>query len=158
MTKQRKEVEIMADDTVKKGVAKTGDVVRVEYEGRFTDGTLFDSSEKAGRPLEFQIGSGMVIKGFEKALKGMKPGEERSITLKPKEAYGMPNPGLIREVPRPAGGENLKEGAVMLIGLPNGQRIPAKVVKLGKEKLTIDINHPLAGKTLKFKLKLLEIV
>jgi len=140
--------------------AKEGDTVKVEYEGKLEDGTVFDSSEKhGGKPLEFQIGSKKVIPGFEKAVIGMEKGEEKEIKLKPAEAYGDPNPQLVKKIPRdklPTDKE-LKPGMMLSIGLPTGQQIPARITEVGDKEVTIDLNHPLAGKNLNFKLKVMEI-
>lgn len=138
---------------------KNGDTVQVEYTGSFEDGTVFDSSEKHGKPLEFEIGKGMIIPGFEKAVMEMKKGEEKEITLKSSEAYGDHNPKLIRKIPR----ENIpknqepKPGMVLVMGLPNGQQVPAKIKEVTDKEVTLDLNHPLAGKNLKFKIKLVGV-
>ena len=131
--------------------------VKVEYEGRLEDGTVFDSSAKHGKPLEFELGKNQVIKGFEAAIKKLKKGEETEITLKSDEAYGDVREDLIKDVPRsqlPPGPE-LKEGMMLMVGLPNGAKIPARITEVKPETVKIDLNHPLAGKTLIFKLKLL---
>lgn len=137
---------------------KEGDKVKIEYEGKLEDGTVFDSSEKHGKPLEFEVGSKQIIPGFEKAVIGMKKGEEKEITLEPKDAYGDPNPQLIKSVPK----EQLpkepepKVGMVLGITLPNGSQFPAKIVEVGDKEIKIDMNHPLAGKKLIFKIKVVE--
>ena len=131
--------------------------VKVEYEGRLEDGTVFDSSAKHGKPLEFELGKGQVIKGFEAAISNLKAGEETEVTLKPAEAYGEIREDLVKEVPRkqlPPGPE-LNVGMMLMVGLPNGTQIPAKIAEVKPETVKIDLNHPLAGKTLIFKLKLL---
>lgn len=140
-------------------VAKKGDKVKVEYEGKLEDGTVFDSSKAQGKLLEFVLGSGQVVKGFDKAIEGMKVGQEKSFTLEPSEAYGDPNPKLVQKVPRDKlPKEELKPGMMLAVGLPTGQQLPAIIKKVEKDVVTIDFNHPLAGKTLKFKVKLAEIV
>lgn len=138
---------------------KDGDIVVIEYTGTLEDGTVFDSSEKHGKPLEFQIGAKQVIPGFENAIKTMKKGEEKKVKIKCSEAYGDPNPQLIKEIPRKQipDQEKIQVGMVMIISLPNGMQIPARIVKAAAESITIDLNHPLAGKTLNFKIKLLEV-
>ncbi len=133
-------------------------MVKVEYEGKFEDGTVFDSSKKHGKPLEFELGKKQVIPGFENAVKDLKVGEETEITIKPAEGYGEIKEELVKEVPRsqlPPGPE-LKEGMMLMVGLPSGQQIPAKITEVKTETVKIDLNHPLAGKTLIFKLKLVE--
>lgn len=144
----------------KSDAVKAGDTVKVEYEGKLEDGTVFDCSEKHGKPLEFEVGSGRIIKGFDNAVVGMKKGEAKTFRLKPEEAYGPANPILIQKVPR----EHLpkepepKAGMMLVMSLPTGEQIPAKITDVSKDVVTIDFNHPLAGKTLIFKIKLLEIV
>ncbi len=138
---------------------KKGDKVKVEYEGTLEDGTVFDSSEKHGQPLEFEMGSGQIIPGFEKAIAGMKKGQEKNITLKPSDAYGDPKPELIKTIPKTAipTDKELKPGMLIGVGLPNGAQLPAKITKVTKDLITIDLNHPLAGKVLNFKVKVVSI-
>ncbi|RMF54976.1 peptidylprolyl isomerase [Candidatus Woesearchaeota archaeon] len=138
---------------------KNGDKVKVEYEGKLNDGTIFDSSEKHGAPLEFEVGSKKVIKGFEEAIIGMKKGEEKEFKLKPADAYGDPNPDLIKKVPKEAmpQGKEVKAGMMLIMTLPNGVQVPAQIKEVGDKDVTIDLNHPLAGKELNFKVKLVGI-
>ncbi|MBS3155929.1 peptidylprolyl isomerase [Candidatus Woesearchaeota archaeon] len=137
---------------------KNGDKVKVEYEGMLDDGTIFDSSKKHGQPLEFIVGEGNVIKGFDNAVRGMKKGEEKKVKIKAKDAYGESNPQLIKKVPREQlpQKQEIKEGMVLVIGLPNGQRIPARIIEVLNKEITLDLNHPLAGKDLTFKIKVVE--
>ena len=137
---------------------KNGDKVKVEYEGMLDDGTIFDSSKKNGQPLEFIVGEGNVIKGFDNAVRGMKKGEEKKVKIKAKDAYGESNPQLIKKVPREQlpQKQEIKEGMVLVIGLPNGQRIPARIIEVLNKEITLDLNHPLAGKDLTFKIKVVE--
>lgn len=137
---------------------KVGDTIKVEYTGTLKDGTVFDSS-KGREPLEFQVGSGQIIKGFDKAVLGMKRGEEKEINLTSKDAYGDHNPQLVRIVPRdnlPPGKEP-KIGMMILLGTPDGKRFPARITDVKSEVVTIDLNHPLAGKDLKFKIKIVDV-
>lgn len=145
----------MADKVVKKG-----DKVKVEYTGTLDDGTVFDSTEKhGGKPLEYEAGSAQLIKGFDNAVIGMKVGEEKEVHLKAEEAYGGPKPELMKKIPR----EQLpkepepKEGMFLGVGLPNGQQVPAKITAVDEKEITIDLNHPLAGKALTFKIKVVGI-
>ncbi|MBU2589824.1 MAG: peptidylprolyl isomerase [Nanoarchaeota archaeon] len=136
---------------------KKGDKVKVDYTGKLKDGTVFDSSE-GKEPLEFEVGSGMIIKGFDDAVMGMEKGEEKEITLKPEEAYGNVNPQLMKKVPRdqlPKEPEP-KVGMMLALGTPDGQQIPARIAEVSDTEVTIDINHPLAGKTLIFKVKVVD--
>lgn len=137
---------------------KKGDKIKVDYTGSFESGEVFDSSEKHGQPLEFEAGAGMVVPGFDEAVIGMKTGEEKQVTLKPEEAYGMPNEQAIQKVPKDKFPAEAKEGMMIGVPLPNGQQMPAKIVKIDDKEVTIDMNHPMAGKTLIFKIKILEII
>ncbi|MCK5026737.1 MAG: peptidylprolyl isomerase [Nanoarchaeota archaeon] len=137
---------------------KNGSKVKVHYTGSFEDGKVFDTSE-GKEPLEFEVGSGKLIKGFDSALIGMKKGEEKEITLKPEEAYGEKHDNLMQEVPKEAlkGEFDPKEGMQLMLKAPDGHQMVATIIKVGDEKLTIDMNHPLAGKTLKFKLNVVSV-
>ena len=145
----------MAAATVKKG-----DKIKVDYVGTLEDGTIFDSTEKQGTPLEFEVGSGQLIKGFDTAVVGMSVGEEKKIILKPADAYGEHNSQLFKEVPR----EQLPKdrepeaGMMLAISLPNGARFPARITDVNEKTITLDLNHPLAGKTLKFTITVREII
>jgi FKBP-type peptidyl-prolyl cis-trans isomerase 2 len=136
---------------------KEGSKIKVEYEGRFEDGTVFDASEKHGQPLEFEAGAGMVVPGFDKAVIGMKVGEEKEIKLQPEEAYGQPNPQAVQKVPKEKFPAEAKEGMMIGIPLPNGQQIPAKIQKIEEKEVTLDMNHPMAGKVLIFKIKIVSV-
>jgi len=138
-----------------------GDKVKVDYEGKLEDGTVFDSSTHGdhSHPLEFEAGSGMVIKGFDDAVMGMELNEEKEFSSEPEEAYGQPNDEMIKKFPR----EQLpkepdpKEGMMLMMNTPEGQQFPAKILKVEENEVTIDLNHPLAGKKLSFKIKIVGI-
>lgn len=146
------------EETKMKIVAK-GDKIKVDYTGTFDDGTVFDASEKHGQPLEFEAGSGQVIKGFDDAVLGMNEGQEKKITITPAEAYGEVKAELNKKVPRKQlpQDQEPKVGMVLAVGLPNGQQFPARIVAVTADDVTIDLNHPLAGKTLHFRIKVAEI-
>ncbi len=138
--------------------AKSGDKVRIHYTGTLTDGTVFDSSE--GRePLEFELGSGMVIAGFDDGVSGMVVGEKKTVNIACVDAYGAINPAMIQEVPR----EQIPAEIPLEVGLglqmqsPEGQVIPVTVAKVTEDVVTLDANHALAGKDLTFALELVEI-
>ena len=140
--------------------AKDGMTVKVHYKGTLEDGTVFDTSEGKD-PIEFKLGEHKVVPGFENGVTGMKVGEKKTLTLESKDAYGEPRPELTQEVPLEAvkqSGIEPKEGMVLAIGHPQapGQQFPAKVVEVGKEKIKLDLNHPLAGKKLTFDIELVE--
>lgn len=138
--------------------AKQGDTVQVHYTGKLEDGTVFDSSE--GRePLEFTIGSGQVIPGFEEAALGMEVGETKQARLEVGEAYGERREDLVLEVPR----EQLPDevdvdlGTPLQLQQPDGRAVPVTVTDLDDETVTLDANHPLSGKELNFELTLVGI-
>ena len=137
---------------------ENGKKVKVHYTGTLTDGTVFDSSE--GRdPLEFTIGEGKVIKGFDTAVKEMSVGEEKEINIPSAEAYGEEKPEYFKKVPKDQlpKDQEPKVGMMLGIGMPNGKQIPAKISEVTDTEVTLNLNHPLAGKDLKFKLKLVEV-
>jgi FKBP-type peptidyl-prolyl cis-trans isomerase 2 len=138
---------------------KAGDTVRVHYQGRLTDGTTFDSS--AGRePLEFQVGSGMVIKGFDEGVMGMTVGEKRTIEIPVEEAYGPKDPQAIIEFPA----ANFPPGMMPEVGMQlamtnqHGHQIPVTIVEVRPDVVVLDANHQLAGEDLVFDLELVEIL
>jgi len=139
-------------------VVEKGSKIKVEYTGSFENGEVFDASEKHGKPLEFEAGAGMVVPGFDNAVIGMDVGEEKEVTLKPEDAYGMPNDQAIQKVPKDKFPAEAKEGMMIGIPMPNGQQIPAKIAKIDDKEVTIDMNHPMAGKVLIFKIKIVEIL
>lgn len=136
-----------------------GKFVQVEYTGTLEDGSLFDSTEKSGQPLEFQLGASQVIEGFEAAIKGMDLDEEKEIKIEPAKAYGDPDPELIKEFPREniPNNENLEEGQRVIVTAANGMPFQAKIVGLDEQNVKIDLNHPLAGETLNFKIKVVGV-
>lgn len=140
---------------------KKGNKVKVDYEGKFENGEVFDSSTHGdhSHPIEFVVGSGMVVPGFDKAVLGMKKGEEKEITIKPEEGYGQPDPKLTREIPKEVlpKEQEAKEGMMIVMGMPNGHQVPARIKSVQEKTVTLDLNHPLAGKTLIFKIKVLDV-
>jgi FKBP-type peptidyl-prolyl cis-trans isomerase 2 len=138
-------------------VVEKGDKVKVDYTGSLDDGTVFDSSE-GKTPLEFEAGTGKVIKGFDEAVLGMKEKEEKTVKIKSEDAYGVRNPQLTQTVPKDKlPPQELKPGMMLLLKSPDGQSIPAKIAEVNDDGAVIDLNHPLAGKDLKFKIKVVEV-
>lgn len=138
--------------------ASTGDRVKIHYTGTLADGSQFDSSE--GRdPLEFQLGSGQVIPGFDKAVEGMAVGETKSVTIPPEDAYGPRNEQAIQSVPKSALPPDLEpvEGMNLQAQNQNQQPIQLTVVAVEEDSITVDANHPLAGKSLNFEINLVAI-
>jgi len=139
--------------------ATPGDTVLFHYTGSLTDGTVFDSS--SGRePLQVTLGSGQVISGVDDALVGMKPGQEKTVTLAADEAYGPRRPELLHEVERAAipPEVDIAVGKQLEGRDTGGQRLRLTVVDVADDKVTLDANHPLAGQDLQFDLQLVEIV
>ncbi|MGN7822483.1 peptidylprolyl isomerase [Chitinophaga varians] len=138
---------------------KNGDTVKVHYQGRLTDGTMFDSSE--GRaPLEFKVGAHMVIKGFENGVLDMTPGEKKTIHIPVDQAYGPKNDEMIMEFPKANIPPDLNPevGMELQMSNPEGHVFQVRVAAVGSEFITLDANHPLAGQDLVFDLELVEIV
>ena len=138
--------------------AKKGDTISVEYTGRLESGEVFDTS-KGREPLEFEVGVHSVIKGFEDGVIGMKIGEEKDIDISPEDGYGPKNDNYIKELPKESVPKELelKKGMILMFKREDDMRIPAIVQDIKKDTILVDFNHPLAGKNLKFKVKLLEI-
>lgn len=139
--------------------AKHGDTVRVHYTGRLPDGTQFDSSD--GRePLEFQLGSGQIIKGLEEQVEGMSVGEKDTVTIPADAAYGPHRPEGIQSVPRTQipDGVDTTPGARLQATGGDGQTMTLTVVDASDETVTVDANHPLAGKDLVFDVELVEVL
>ncbi len=134
-----------------------GQKVKLHYTGTLDDGQVFDSSN-GKEPLEFIVGSGMVIKGFDDAVIGMQAGNEKKFIIESKDAYGDVVKELMQDVPKEAFGEEKPEiGATIGIKTPDGQVMPVKVVAVKDDKVTLDLNHPLAGKRLTFEIKIVDV-
>ncbi len=139
--------------------AKAGDVVRVHYKGYFDDGTVFDTSRNA-EPFEFTLGNDMVIPGFENAIIGMAVGDVRTVKIPPEEGYGERREDLVIEVDRNQVPPDIQPEVGMMLQLQSGQgeAIPVMVTAISETTITLDGNHPLAGKQLNFEIELVEIV
>ncbi|TGC07516.1 FKBP-type peptidyl-prolyl cis-trans isomerase [Methanolobus halotolerans] len=137
---------------------KDGDTIKIDYTGKLDDGSVFDSSEQHGEPLEFTVGANQVISGFEEAVRGMDEGDEKEFRIEPSEAYGEYNENLTQQVPKDIIQSNMdiEEGMMILVRTPDGREMPAKVAEVGDEQLTLDMNHPLAGKALNFNIRVVE--
>lgn len=136
-----------------------GDTVRVHYKGTLTDGSCFDSSE--GRePLEFVVGEGQVIPGFDAAVTGLEIGESTTVTIPAAEAYGEHSDEGVQTFPRDAFPPDAapEVGWAVELSAPDGQRVPAIIASVTDEELILDFNHPLAGQDLTFVIELVEIV
>jgi peptidylprolyl isomerase len=136
---------------------KSGDKVRVHYKGTLEDGSVFDSSE--GRdPLEFEVGSGQVIPGFDSAVTELEVGNSTTVSIAAADAYGDRVDEAVQEVPLSAFPEAPEEGMMVELQAPDGRRLAAVVNTVGEENVELDFNHPLAGKDLTFDIELVEIV
>ncbi len=137
---------------------EAGKTVKVHYKGTLDDGSVFDSSE--GRdPIEFEMGSGALIPGFEAAVAEMNIDETRSVTIPSAEAYGDLNEDMVGDIPRSNLPDDIEPevGMVLSMHAPDGE-MPVRVVAVDEENLTLDANHPLAGQNLTFELTLIEII
>ena len=139
--------------------ARAGDTVKVIYEGRLTNGTIFDSSEEDS-PLKFTLGSGELIAGFDEAVAGMSVGETKTIEIPANRAYGARNEKLVQEVDRSQLPSHIKleRGRQLSIPADDGSTLVATIIDLSDTIVTLDANHILAGKDLVFDITLLEIV
>jgi len=137
---------------------ENGHFVKVDYTGTLENGETFDSS-RGSQPIEVQIGAGGVIKGFEDALMGMAEKETKTFTLTPEEAYGHRRDDLEQTFMRSElpDGFDPQVGQVLALSNPQGGQIPATVKLAEPEKITVDLNHPLAGKTLTFDIEVVKI-
>lgn len=137
---------------------KENDKVKVHYKGSLSNGQVFDSTEGKD-PLEFTLGKGQLIPGFEKGLLGMEVEESKTIHIPVAEAYGEPNAALIQEVPKDQLPEEIEPevGMQLMSQAPNGQQIPLVIAEVQEESIVVDANHPLAGKDLTFEVTLVSI-
>ena len=138
---------------------KEGDIIKVEYVGTFDDGSIFDSTEANGdNPLKFEVGAGQIIPGFDNSVVGKNVGDEFNIRLEPSEAYGEYKEGMTQSISKdqfPPEQEPKAGLMIMLMG-PQGQPIPATIKEVEDDIVIIDSNHPMAGKVLNFKIKVVE--
>ncbi len=138
--------------------AKVGDTVKVHYTGTLEDGAVFDSSRER-QPLEFKLGEPGIIPGFQKIVEGMAPGESKTELITSEDAYGERHDEMIMELGR----EHLPEGLSPEVGQhlqlarADGQTIPVQVTDVNDAAITLDANHPLAGRDLTFEVELIEI-
>lgn len=138
--------------------AQSGDTVHIHYKGTLENGEVFDTSYERKEPLKFKLGSKQVIEGFEKACLGMEVGEKKEVKILPKEAYGEYSKELVQEVEKKYFPEDveLQLGQEFMIG-GNEFQTMAKIIKIDGEKITLDANPQLAGKTLNFAIELVDI-
>ena len=137
---------------------ENGIFVSVDYKGTLENGQVFDNSQ-GRQPLEIKIGAGQLIKGFENELMGMALNEKKVFTLAPEDAYGQRDENLKQSFPRSEVPPEMNPRVGMTIGLttPEGRQMPARIVHLDDEQLTMDLNHPLAGESLTFEIEVVGI-
>lgn len=135
--------------------------VKIEYEGKLADGTVFDSTKHGdhAHPLEFVVGSGQVIPGFEEGVLGMSEGDEKDIEISPEKAYGEKDDSRVQEIPREQlpKDQEPKVGMVLMLNSPDGRQIPLKIKEVSNDKVVVDLNHPLAGEKLFFHVKVVGV-
>jgi peptidylprolyl isomerase len=138
--------------------AKNGDTVMVHYTGTLEDGTIFDSSIDR-EPLQVTLGKGQLIKGFEEAVIGMSVGETKAVRILSDDAYGSYREELLLKFNKTDFPENIepKEGLVINLMSPDGRSMLAAIIEISGDSITLDANHPLAGKDLTFSIDLVEI-
>jgi FKBP-type peptidyl-prolyl cis-trans isomerase 2 len=138
--------------------AKKGDKVKVHYHGRLNDGTTFDSSE-GRQPLEFEVGSGMVIKGFDDGVTGMSIGDKKTISIPAEDAYGQRNQEMVIEFPLTNFPPDIKPEVGMTLNMhsENGDELPVVITDVNEETVILDANHPLAGQDLIFDIELIDL-
>ena len=139
--------------------AKNGDTVKVHYSGKLDTGVMFDTSE-GSEPLQFKIGEGTLIQGFEEAVIGMSPGESKTVQIPPEKGYGRYREDRVFTMDRKDLPEDIvpAEGMTLEVCASNGVNVPVQITEIEGDKITLDANHPLSEQTLTFDIKLLEIV
>jgi peptidylprolyl isomerase len=140
------------------GTAKQGDTVRIHYQGTSEDGEIFASSYE-GTPVEFTLGEGTVIPGIEEAVEGMSEGESKTIQLTSSKAYGSKSEKMVIDMYRKEHPElnGCKEGQSVRLCKRDGSHLHARIVQISDSTITVDANHPLAGKSVAFQIELLQI-
>ena len=138
--------------------AKQGDTVKVHYHGRLTDGTTFDSSE-GRQPLEFEVGSGVVIRGFDEGVTGMSVGEKKTVVIPADDAYGPRQEDMVIEFPRTNFPPDIEPEIGMTLNMhsEDGNALPVVITEISSEAIILDANHPLAGQDLVFDIELVDV-
>ena len=138
---------------------KNGNTVRVHYVGTLDDGTEFDNSRTRNSPLTCRVGAGQLITGFDSALVGMKEGETKKISLEPADAYGDIIPEALQVIPKSRfpSGFNFGVGETVQGERPDGQAVRGLIEAVDDEQVTLNFNHPMAGKNLNFEIEVLKV-
>ena len=139
-------------------MVQEGQFVAIHYTGKLDSGEVFDSCT-GDIPFEFEVGAGTVIAGLDSAVRGMDVNQEKSVVIPPEEAYGEYNDSMVQSIPAEEIKAHFEPKVGMTIGvqLENGMHVPATIKEVGDEKVMIDFNHQLAGKTLHFDVKIIEV-
>jgi FKBP-type peptidyl-prolyl cis-trans isomerase 2 len=136
---------------------KEGSKVKAHYTGRLTNNEVFDTSLMDGRePLEFTVGEGNLIQGFESGIMGLNTGDKKTIEILPEEAYGQYRDDMVMVVPKTNTPEGVQEGQTLQANI-NGEIFPFMVRQVNENDVVLDANHPLAGQTLIFEVEILEV-
>ena len=135
---------------------KKGDTITISFVGKLEDGNIFDSTKE---PLEFKVGNNEILPAIDNAVIGMEVGETKIVKISPAEGFGERLPELIKKIPRDAltADREIKQGMHLIITSPEGRKFIATIVDVDKDFITIDLNHPLAGKKLIFEIKILSV-
>lgn len=138
---------------------KDGTTVKVHYTGTLEDGSIFDSSQDR-EPLEFTLGQGQLIPGFEKAVVSLSEGESTTVTIPSDEAYGEPREDLVIQVAKSELPDDIEPqiGMQLQVNQPGGNPVPVRVTGVEEEQITLDANHPLAGENLTFEIELVQVI
>lgn len=138
-----------------------GSRVKIDYEGTLDDGSVFDSTLHGNHshPLEFEIGKSQVLPAFESELINLEEGQEKTFIIEAKDAYGTHKSELQKEIPRSSLSleKNPEAGMFLMVKSPDGREVPLPIIKVAPETITLDLNHPLAGKRLHFRIKVLSV-
>ncbi len=150
-------IAFAAEKSKQNNVVKDGTTVSLQYTLSGEDGKTIESN-KGKEPLKYTQGSHQIVPGLEKGLAGMKMGEEKRVKVKPEEGYGPVDPKGFQEFPKEKiPSEGLKVGAVLMAKGPQGQQVPVRVHEIKDKTVVLDLNHPMAGKTLVFDVKVLDV-
>ena len=136
---------------------KKGDIIKMKYIGKLEDGTIFEAIDE-NNTIKFQVGNGEILKALDKAVIGMEKGEERDIKVAPQKSYGIKDPKLIKKLDRNIFPENIEVDTTFFLNDEEGNEIPGRIIDISKDKVVIDLNHPLAGKRLNFFIKILDVM
>lgn len=139
--------------------AQQGNTVKVHYTGKLTDGTVFDSSYQRNEPIEFTLGQKNMIAGFEQAVEGMAEGDTKTAEIPASQAYGEKQDDMIMQIPKTDVPDSIEPevGQQLAMQDNNGQQVPVTVTEVSEDTITLDANHPLAGKDLIFDLEVVQI-